>query len=347
MLDDLKLIHERDAQDALGVAEKLSEQFLHNFNFKWEPPQPIHEIFVAGMGGSGLAARAYKTIGGLEVPFEVVQDYELPRGFDQNTLIICSSYSGNTEETLSVFEEIFDGDQSHPAPMVVVVASGGQLLDRARELNLPNIQLPTGYQPRYTFGFQYRALTEVISSTSLADGKLSLLESSASWLKEEVKSLFPDISTKNNPAKKMALELVGSSVVIYSGPFLAPAAYKWKININENAKTVAWQGTLPEFNHNEFLGWTSHPIEKPYKIVDLRSNLDHLRVQKRFEVTERLLSGRRPAPEVIEVKGDTPLKQLLWTIQLGDFTSLYLAILNGLNPTPVDLIEKLKASLKE
>src|SRR5690606_20658369 len=175
--------------------------------------------------------------------------------------------------------------------MIVVIASGGELLKRAKELGLPYVQLPTGYQPRYTFGYQYRALAEIIGNTPIKDGHINLLEETADWLKEEAQKLLPTVATSKNPAKKLALELVGGSVVIYSGPLLAPAAYKWKININENAKTVAWYNTLPEFNHNEFLGWTSHPVDKPYKVVDLRSSLDHEKVQKRFEVTERLLSG--------------------------------------------------------
>ena len=95
------------------------------------------------------------------------------------------------------------------------------------------------------------------------------------------------------------------------------------------------------------LGWTSHPVDKPYAVVELRSNFEHPRVQKRFEVAEKLLSGRRPAAHVIEAQGSSLLEQLLWTIALGDFVSLYVAILNGLNPTPVDLIEKFKKSLDE
>jgi glucose/mannose-6-phosphate isomerase len=135
--------------------------------------------------------------------------------------------------------------------------------------------------------------------------------------------------------------------VIYAGPKLFPAAYKWKISFNENAKNVAWCSQLPEYNHNEFLGWTSHPVDKPYAVIDLRSNLEHPRVQKRFQIADKLLSGQRPAPEVVEVKGDTLVQQMLWAVALGDFVSLYTALLNGLNPTPVDLIEKLKAALND
>ena len=115
--------------------------------------------------------------------------------------------------------------------------------------------------------------------------------------------------------------------------------------MNENAKNTAWVNQYPEFNHNEFMGWTSHPIEKPFAVVEIRSALEHERVQKRFEVTERLLSGMRPAPIVVTPQGETLLQQLAWSFALGDYVSIYLAILNGVNPTPVALVEKLKVEL--
>jgi glucose/mannose-6-phosphate isomerase len=139
--------------------------------------------------------------------------------------------------------------------------------------------------------------------------------------------------------------MIGKSVVVYGGPKLWPAAYKWKISFNENSKQVAWAGAIPEFNHNEFIGWSKQPHDKPYAVVDLRSHLEHERVQKRFEVTERLLSGLRPAPHVVQAQGATLLEQLLWTVAFGDFVSLYTGILNGLNPAPVELVEKFKKEL--
>ena len=158
---------------------------------------------------------------------------------------------------------------------------------------------------------------------------------------------MPDVPTSKNPAKQLALEVAGTSPVIYAGPKMYPAAYKWKISFNENAKNVAWCNEIPEFSHNEFLGWTSHPVEKPYSVIELRSGFEHARVQKRFEVTEKLLSGKRPAPNIVDAKGDTVLEQLLYCVAFGDFVSLYTALINGLNPTPVDLIEKFKKALDE
>lgn len=345
MLDDLKMIHQRDAQDALGVAEKQWQQYLHAFDFKWQPPRPINDVIVAGMGGSGLAAKAYKVTADLQVPFEIVQAYDLPDYAQPSTLLVCSSYSGNTEETLSVFEQSVSKGSS--GPMVVVIASGGKLLERAKELDLPYLQLPTGYQPRYIFGYQFRALAEIFAATPLKDSEISLIETAAKKLEDKLKAWAPTVPTKDNQAKQIALEVIGKSVVVYAGPKLWPAAYKWKISFNENAKQIAWAGQLPEFNHNEILGWTKQPTEKPYAVIDLRSQFEHPRVQKRFEITERLLSGLRPSPIIVDAEGSDLLEQLLTTIALGDFVSLYTALLNGLNPTPVELIEKLKQALAE
>jgi glucose/mannose-6-phosphate isomerase len=134
-------------------------------------------------------------------------------------------------------------------------------------------------------------------------------------------------------------------VIVYSGPLLYPAANKWKICCNENAKNLAWSNQYPELNHNEFIGWTSHPVDKPFGVVEIRSNLENARTQKRFVVTEKLLSGKRPAPIVVTPVGENYLQQLLWSSMLGDFVTIYLALLNNQNPTPVDLVEKFKAEL--
>lgn len=342
MLDDLKMIHERDAQDALGVAGNQLSQYKNDFGFSWQPEREIKNVVVAGMGGSGLASKAYRYFGGLNVPFEVVQDYDLPSYVGENTLVICVSYSGNTEETLSCFEQAYSNESR---PMIVVVASGGKLQKLAEENGLPNIKLPTDFQPRYTFGYQFRALSEIFGQTNMGKNNIEELDKTADKLEQTLNVWKPEVPTSDNIAKQIALELVGSSVVVYASSLFSSVAYKWKISVNENAKTVAWWDALPEFNHNEFLGWTSHPIDKPYKIVSLLSELDHPQTQKRFVVSEKLLSGKKPVAEEVKLVGETELEQMVYGVALGDFVSLYLALLNGLNPTPVDIIEKLKHEL--
>lgn len=342
MLDDLKLIHTRDASDALGVAEKQWRQYQYDYNFSWKPELPINNVVVAGMGGSGLAAKAFVSWPGIALPFTVVQDYDLPEYVDKNTLLIVSSYSGNTEETISVLKQAL---ASPNMPMIVIIASGGELKTMAAAKKLPFINLPGGFQPRMTFGYQLRALCELFQSAGLIHGKIEELNSASSWLKDRLAVWIPTVASSNNLAKQLALEAVGKSVVIYASSILFPLAYKWKISFNENAKNVAWCNQYSEFNHNEFLGWTGQPVEKPYTVFDLRSSLDNEQIKKRFVVSEKLLSGKRRAPEVVNLEGSSLIEQLVWGIALGDFVSLYTAILNGLDPTPVDLIETLKKEL--
>jgi glucose/mannose-6-phosphate isomerase len=341
MLDDLKLIHERDAQDALGVAEKQWQQLAHDYAVKLPELTGITNIILAGMGGSSLPGVFMRSWPGTKVPFEIVRDYNLPDYVDQHTLFISSSYSGNTEETLAALAE---AESRHT--QIVVLSAGGKLADYAKTKEYPLFLIPSGIQPRMSSFYFLTAFIQILEPLGLiAAGKRAELEAAGTWLKDQTASWKADVPTADNPAKQLALELVGKSVVVYSGPKLFPAANKWKICMNENAKNVAWTNQYPEFNHNEFIGWTSHPTQKPYAVVEIRSNLEHERIQKRFKVSERLLSGLRPAPEVVEPKGETLLEQLLWASNFGDYVSLYVALLNGINPTPVDLVEKLKLLL--
>ncbi len=341
MLDDLKLIHQRDTQDAFGVAGKQWQQLTYDYKVTVSPARNIQNIVVAGMGGSALAANLFTSWPGVDLPFEIVKNYDIPGFVGAETLFIASSYSGNTEETLSALSQA-----KERGCQVAVIAAGGKLATIAESEGYPLYKIPSGFQPRMAVFYNFAALVQLMVGFSLLDKSiLDELNDTAKWLGEKGGDLAVDVAVKSNPAKQLAQELVGNSIVVYAGELFYPVAYKWKINFNENAKNIAWCNALPEFNHNEFLGWTSHPVDKPYKVVDIRSNLENVRTQKRFEVSERLLSGRRPQPEVVIPAGDTLLQQLLWTIQLGDFVSLYLAILNGLDPTPVDLIEKLKAEM--
>jgi glucose/mannose-6-phosphate isomerase len=342
MLDDLKRIHQRDKSDALGVAEKQWRQYQHQFAIDWTPPREICNVVIAGMGGSGLAAKTLLVWPQLARPLAVAQGYELPSFMDEHTLVIFSSYSGNTEETLACYQ---DASASASVPMRAVVASGGKLAELAARDSVPVVSLPSGLQPRMTFGYQLGALVQLFEHIHLLQNASEQLASASEWLAEEIASWRPDAPASKNLAKQLALELAGKSIVIYGGPLTAPAAYKWKISFNENAKHVAWWNQYPEFNHNEFIGWTQQPVQKPYAIIDLRSRREHPQIQKRFDASARLLSGRRPAPLTVETRGENIISEIMYLIALGDFVSIYLALLSGIDPTPVDLIEKLKQQL--
>lgn len=343
MLDDLKYIHQRDAQDALGIAEKQWQQLEVTYDVERIAYKGVENVVLAGMGGSALASLLLQTWPGVEVPFEIARSYYAPLYAGPKTLFIASSYSGNTEETLEALTAA-EGQGCQ----IVVLASGGTLGERAAKKGYPYFKIPDGYQPRHAVLFGLKALVALLEPAGLiGQGSIAEMESAAEFLKTAVQPWLPTVATKDNPAKQLALELMGKSPVIYAGPLLYPAAYKWKISFNENAKNIAWCNQYSELNHNEFLGWTSHPVDKPYGVIELRSSFEHKRIQKRFAVTERLLSGKRPSPHVVDAKGDTLLEHLLYCVALGDFVSLYLALLNGLNPTPVDLIETFKTALAE
>ncbi len=341
MLDDLALIHEKDAQDALGIAEKQWQQLEYEFDIPKLDFVPENIVF-GGMGGSALAAQLALTWPGFSVPFIISRDYSIPAFTSHKTLFFASSYSGNTEETLEAL-----GHAEQAGAFIVVIAAGGKLVELAKEKGYPLALLPQVSQPRYAALYGFKAILTFMERLSLLDtAQVSKeLESAVDTLKAATAAWRPDVATKDNYAKQLAQEVIGKSVVMYGGPLTYSAAYKWKISFNENAKNVAWVNQYPEFNHNEFLGWTSHPLDKPYCVIDLRSSFEHSQILKRFEVSARLLSGRRPAPLVINAVGETLLDQMLWLVALGDFVSLYTAILNGLNPTPVDLIEKFKKEL--
>lgn len=344
MLDDLKYIHEKDAQDALGIAAKQPEQLLHTFDLgAWAPASGTFDnVVYAGMGGSSLAASISTSWPGYKVPFEICRQYNIPGYVSKRTLFIASSYSGNTEETLSAIAQA-----EAKKATIVVIAGGGALKELAEKNGYTFLLIPKAEQPRYAVFYNLSAVYQLLSKTDLLLETVTpeILQTTTKFLQDSTQGFLPTVPTKENYAKALAQEMMGKSAVVYSGPFLAPVAYKWKISFNENAKNVAWQGVLPEFSHNEFIGWSSHPTAKPYAIIDLESSYEHPQIKKRFEVSTRLLSGKRPNPNNIEAKGSTKLEQLLWTTMLGDFTTIYLGLLNGVNPTPVDLVEKMKKEL--
>ena len=340
MLDDLKLIHERDPDDTLGIAERQWQQLKQEFEISVDG-SGIENIVYSGMGGSALAALVSTTWPEYNIPFELVRGYDIPAYVSDKTLFIACSYSGNTEETLSSLEQA-----EAKNARICIIASGGKLADIAKQKNYPLAVIPNAEQPRYAVFYNLKALVTILASAGLVDqSKLEELARTCEFLEGVAMKWQATVPTANNQAKKIAIEAAGKSIVIYAGPKMAPAAYKWKIAFNENAKQIAWWNQYSEFNHNEFIGWTEQPPIKPYLVVDLRSNLEHPRIQKRFELSAKLLSGKRPEPVVVNVEGDSLVQQVLYASMLGDFATLYSAILSGVSPAPVALVEKLKQEL--
>ena len=340
MLDDLDKIGQLDSEDAFGIVENQWKQLTYQFGTLFEPKTQILNVVLGGMGGSSWPASYVKTWPGLNLPFEIVKDYRLPSYIGENTLFIASSYSGNTEETLSMLEEAIGKNAQ-----VIVITSGGKLKQEAEHKHIPIYLIPPNLQPRMSSFYIISALLELFTNLELVSSKDSGLENRrdiGKWLHEEIQNWKPNVPIEHNPAKQLATKLFGKIVIIYSGPQLSPVSNKIKICINENAKSLAWENQYPEFNHNEFIGWTSSIPSNMFGIVEIRSDLEHPKTQLRFETTEVLLTGKRPSPNIISPQGKTLPHQIFWTSVFGDYVSLYLAMLNGQNPTPVDLIEKFK-----
>jgi glucose/mannose-6-phosphate isomerase len=340
MLDDANVLKQRDPQDALGVAGAQWEYFTRTFDAVFTPSQPIQNIVWAGMGGSALPSVIVQSWPRLKIPFETTRDYIIPPYVGPDTLFIASSYSGNTEETLEALAAA-----ETAGAQIVIIAAGGKLMEKANENGYPLFAIPAGIQPRMATFYFVNAFLHIVRPLDVTVDDVSELTDVAEWLKAETAAWAADAPLETNVAKQLATQLIGKTVIMYSGPKLFPAANKWKICFNENAKNTAWANYYPEFNHNEFIGWSSHPVEKPFAVVEIRSPLEHPRIQKRFEVSERLLSGKRPSPIIVTPRGETLLQQLAWSFALGDFVSIYMGILNGVNPTPVELVEKLKQEL--
>lgn len=340
ILDNPRVIAQRDPQNALGVATDQCNYFSVTFEASFQPQGTIENIVFAGMGGSALPMVVVASWPQLTIPFEVVRNYAIPPYVGKQTLFIASSYSGNTEETLEALSHA-----EAAGAQIVVIAAGGKLAAIASEKGYPHFAIPGGIQPRMATFYFVSAFLAIIEPLGVTVQDVSELHSVGEWLRGELKGFEAGVPTNENYAKQLALKLIGKTTISYAGPLLFPAANKLKICMNENAKNTAWTNQYPEFNHNEFIGWSSHPVEKPFAVVEIRSNLEHPRIQQRFEVSERLLSGKRPAPIVIEPRGTTLLQQLAYTFALADFASIYAALLNGVNPTPVELVEKLKKEL--
>lgn len=342
LLDNLDAVRSLDPEGALDIAGDSASQL------RWEPVieqaddgdfRPSR-IVLAGMGGSGLAARAIKNWLQLQCPLEFVNDYVLPKWVNEETLAILISVSGNTEETISSFE-----DAQNKGARIVVMATGGKLIDLAKERGVPYVELLKVPQPRYGSIIQIKAISKVLEYYDVAEGlleQIKILDESVSSMIGQIK---PEVPTTDNFAKQLALKCVGKTPIIYSSTLFSPVAYKWKISFNENAKNTAWWNELPEFSHNEFIGWSSHPIEKPFVVIDLRSNFDRPRISERFELTDRLLSGKRPSAHEIRLHGESVICQMICGFIMADYVSIYLALLNGVDPTPVELVERLKREL--
>ncbi|MGC1176938.1 MAG: SIS domain-containing protein, partial [Candidatus Saccharimonadales bacterium] len=212
MLDDLKLIHERDAQDALGVAEKQARQLTYDFEITPAVSlATVKNVVFGGMGGSALGALIAQSWPGFDLPFEVSRNYDIPSYVGAETVFFASSYSGNTEETLSALDQA-----AAKGAQMVVITSGGKLADIARDKQYPLLLLPSGLQPRHAVLYSLKALLTVTDTLKLTKNAAQELATKADFLQQAVQAWLPTVPTKDNYAKQLALEMIGKSVVVYA-----------------------------------------------------------------------------------------------------------------------------------
>jgi glucose/mannose-6-phosphate isomerase len=304
------------------------------------------QIVLAGMGGSAVSGDFLARLceHQLPLPFVVSRDYRIPRFVGPGTLFIASSYSGNTEETLAAAALAL-----RRRARVICITTGGKLQDFARRRGLPLIALPQTdppMPPRAAWGYSFIPLVFVLRSLGLYPGAERQMREAMGLLSRLRDQVHPDVPLGRNRAKQLATALAGSIPWVHgTAGIMAAAAYRWRCQFNENSKTLACSAEYPELNHNEVVGWElPRALARSFTVVVLRRPDDSPRVKARVEITRELIGPKAPMHE-IEAEGESPLAQLLWTVYLGDFISLYLAFLHRADPAEIMSINELKGRL--
>ena len=300
-------------------------------------------LIVAGMGGSAIGGGLARAALGDHAtrPIAVSRAYGLPPWATPETTVLCASYSGNTEETLACYEAAgFVGARR------VVVTSGGRLAELARADGVPVIPIPGGFQPRAAVAYLTVATLEVAALCGVAPRMTSEVDVAASHAEALVAEWGPDGGDDALP-KTIARAIAGSVPIIVGAGLTAPIAYRWKSQLNENAKLPAFSNELPELNHNEIVGWEGVESLGPFSAIFLDDTDHHPRVRARIELTEWLVQPSAAATFRVETRGRNAVERVFSLVLLGDLVSLYTAVVRGIDPAPVAVIERLKAQLAE
>jgi glucose/mannose-6-phosphate isomerase len=300
-------------------------------------------LVVAGMGGSAIGGALARAALGDHAsrPIFVTRAYGLPPWTTPDTTVLCASYSGNTEETLACYESA-----GALGAQRVVVSTGGQLAAMAREDGVPVIPLPGGFQPRAAVAYMIVAALEIAARCGAGPHLTSEIDVAASHAEQLVAEWGPD-APEDSLAKEIARGLFSTAPVIAGAGLTAPIAYRWKTQINENAKQPAFAHELPELDHNELVGWEGAPDVGRFSAIFLDDCDAHPRVKARMELTERLIADSAAASFHVETRGQSTFERVISLVLLGDLVSIYLAALRGVDPGPVRLIEQLKTELAE
>ncbi len=299
------------------------------------PAHNINKVLVLGMGGSGIAGSFLSSVMNRygTVPVFTLNSYEVPNWIDENTLVIASSYSGNTEETLTGFDKI-----AEKGIEIISVTSGGKLLDKAVKNGFEYIKIPSGWPaPRACFGYSF------VSQLAIMD-KMGLLEKDLEGeLKETVRLIENEANDIKDEAKEISNRLIGKLPFIYTNLDFEPLGIRFKQQLNENAKTLAHHAVIPEMNHNELVGWASE--YKDIAVVFIKSDLYSERVNARIDLTKEIVLKYVDTMIEIEAKGNTLVEQMLYLVNLTDWVSFYLAESKGVDVMAIANINYLKDQL--
>ena len=309
------------------------------------PKRPAPTLLaVGGMGGSAIASDLVFALAAdrLSFPTLVCRDYAWPAAVRPGALAVLSSYSGNTEETLALYDEAKARGVDRLA-----ITTGGALARRCEADGVPWRAVPGGLPPRAALGYSVVSLSLVLAALGEA------VVSEADWQEaHDIASRLgrdcaPGVSEADNPAKRLARAVVGRAVCIYGGAGLAaPIARRWKGQLHENAKTLAFDAVVPEMNHNEVVGWQAlSDLHPRFAVILLRDRGESDALARRMAVTRAILEDEGVGVHEASTLGASALARMVSLLVLGDWVSLYLAVLAGVDPTPIVKIDRLKSAL--
>jgi glucose/mannose-6-phosphate isomerase len=350
-LDDLDYFKQIDTLDMLGEIDNLPDQLASAYQLGMQYDLPdwkdFRQVVIAGMGGSAIGAELLASYCAslAPIPVFVQRDYGLPlfaRGAE--TLVICSSHSGNTEETLDAFESALAA-----GCRLIVVSTGGELAKRAGEKEIPVWTFEHSGQPRAAVGFSFGLLLAMFQRLGFIPDQKDALEDALASMKRSQQRIKADIPAVKNPAKRYAGQLMGRWVTVVASDLMTAVARRWKGQINEVAKAGANFEFLPEADHNTLAG-TMHPQEvlNPHTMtLFLRAPSDHPRNRLRSDLTRKAFMLEGMNTDHVDARGHTPLAQMWTMILFGDYMAYYLAMGYGVDPTPVEALVEFKRSMSE
>ncbi len=303
----------------------------------------VSKVVILGMGGSAIGGDLVSSLAALEakLPVFVHRDYNLPAFVDEQTLVIASSYSGNTEETLSSFEQALRTESKK-----LVITTGGKLKTLAEERNIPVFSFAYKAQPRAALAFSFLPVLGFLQKLGFLNDKTAEVTETVQVLEKLSQKINEGVVLSDNQAKQLANRLYGRLPVIYGAGIVSEVAHRWKTQLNENSKAWAFYEVFPELNHNAVVGYQFPPeLASRVVVVLLRSAYLNERIQLRYRVTCQLLKQAKVSYQIVDGDGSSPLSHLMSLVLFGDYVSYYLAILYKIDPTPVKAVDYLKGEL--